>query len=95
MGKRRNLGAYLDVMARQNALAVQEVYKMGGRKAMTLKTAMEEVGYNDELRAEGMAEEAVKIARNCIEQGIPLKTVATVTKLSPRKVRELAAETSR
>jgi len=72
---------------------------MGGRKAMTLRTAMEEVGYNDELRAEGMAkgmaEEAVKIARSCIEQGIPIKTVATVTKLSPRKVRELAAETSR
>ena len=106
LGKRLNLGAYVDVMAQQNALAVQEVIEMGGKAAASLKTALENAGYNDRLRAEGRAEgrvkgraegriegetiKAIEVARNCIEQGLPLKTVASVTKLSPKKVRELA-----
>ena len=98
LGKRLNLGAYVDVMAQQNALAVQEVIEMGGKAAANLKTVLEDAGYNDKLRAEGRVEGRaegkvegmIEVARNCIEQGLPLKTVASVTKLSPKKVRELA-----
>ena len=86
-------------MAQQNAMAVQEVIEMGGKAAANLKTVLEDAGYNDKLKAEGRVEgrvegetrKAIEVARNCIEQGLPLKTVASVTKLSPKKVRELAA----
>ncbi|MCL2190499.1 MAG: hypothetical protein FWB79_00735 [Treponema sp.] len=96
VGKR--LRAYLAVIARHNALAVQEVIDMGGTAAVDLETVLENAGLiakweaQGEARGEakGKAEQTIEIARKCIEHGFPIDAVVSVTGLDPERVRELA-----
>jgi len=97
VGKR--LRAYLAVIARHNALAVQEVIDMGGTAAVDLETVLRNTGliakWKAEARIETQAEweaKTLNMARFFIEQGIPIDTVASGTGLDPELVRELADE---
>ena len=90
--------AYLDVMVRNNAFAVQEVLKMGRAKTPNLRVVLEEAGLIAEWKAEAEAEweaKTLEMARFFIEQGFPFETVVSGTKLAPEKVRELAGGTDR
>jgi len=91
------LRAYMDVMVKNNALAVQEVFKMGRKKEPTLESVLEEAGYIPKWKAKVEAEaqfeaHALEMARFFIEQGIPIETVVSGTKLAPEKVLELTGE---
>jgi len=92
VGKR--LRAYLAVIARHNALAVQEVIDMGGTAAVDLETVLENAGLIAKWEAQGevkgKAEQTIEIARKCIEHGFPIDAVVSVTGLDPERVRELA-----
>jgi len=101
VGKR--LRAYLTVIARHNALAVQEVIDMGGTAAVDLETVLRNTGLIAKWKAEARIETRIEtqaeweaktlnMARFFIEQGIPIDTVASGTGLDPELVRELADE---
>jgi len=88
IGKAAQIAAYLDVIMRANAGTLKEVIKMSDA-SITLEQVFEEVGWIAKWEARGKELEALKIAKNMINQGLPFETVVSLTQLDPEKVKTL------
>jgi hypothetical protein len=86
------IAAYLDVIMRANAKTLKEVINMSD-STITLEQVFEEVGWIAKWEARGKAEgkelEALKIAKNMINQGFSFETIVSLTQLDPEKVKAL------
>ena len=87
---------YIDVITRANARAIREAIKMS-KTEMTLDEIFEEAGFAAKWEARGKARgkvlgkemEALAIAKNMVQAGYTPEAVASMTKLSARKVMKL------
>ena len=80
--------AYFNVIAKANYEAMEEAINMSNA-AKSLDEVLERTGFT--ARAEAKAEErkALDIARNLVDMGFPLETVASATKLDLEKVKPM------
>jgi len=100
LGKAVKIAAYLDAILRANAGKLKEVINMSD-STITLEQVFEEVGWIAKWEARGKAEgkaegeatgkelEALKIAKNMIDQGFSFETIVSLTQLDPEKVKAL------
>ena len=87
-GKDARIQAYLDVIIKANARAIMEVTKMSD-ELLTPEKALRAAGIADYLEERGKKTEALAIAKNLVNLGIPFETVVSTTRLDPEKVKEL------
>jgi len=92
IGKAAQIAAYLDVIMRANAGTLEEVIEMSDT-TITLEQVFEKVGWIAKWEARGEAKgkelEALKIAKNMINQGLSFETIVSITQLDPEKVKTL------
>jgi hypothetical protein len=88
-GKAARLAAYLYAITSANYTATKEAIKMKN----SFDELMEETGlaarWEERGRVEGRAEEALGIAQNMVNLGLPIETVISATRLDPEKVKVL------
>jgi hypothetical protein len=89
-GKDARIAAYLQVIVKANPEIIQEAFM---ENSLTFEQILEKTGLTAELeargKAEGKAEEAVAIAQNMVNMGLPIETVVSATRLEPEKVKAL------
>jgi len=92
-GKAARLAAYLYAITSANKKASKEAIKMKD----VFYEVLEESGfiarmkekYRAKGRAEGKTEEALGIAQNMVNLGLPIETIISATRLDPEKVKVL------
>ena len=62
------------------------------KSGVTLEQVLEEVGWTAKWEARGRQNEALDIAKNLINLGLPAETIVSATKLDPEKVKMLFQE---
>ena len=86
------IGAYLDAIIRANKEILQEDYNMTDSLS-SVTNFLEEIGISAKWEAKGEARakenEALAIARNMVDLGLPPETVISATMLDPEKVKAL------
>ena len=91
-GKNARIQAFIEAIAKANYRAIKEAINMG-KPSLELEKVFEEVGWISKWEARGMTigeeRKALDIAQNMIDDGLPLETVVSYTKLDPEKVRKL------
>jgi len=95
-GKASRVSAYLDVITRANNASLREAFNMSSTQ-LSLEEILEEVGFAARWEAKGVAigearakeNEALAIARNMVDLGLPPETVISATMLDPEKVKAL------
>jgi hypothetical protein len=89
-GKTVRIAAYWDTIIRANARTIQEVLM---KDKLTIEQVLENAGLTAKWeargRAEGRTEEALSIAQNMVNLGLPPETVVSATQLDPEKVKAL------
>jgi hypothetical protein len=85
------IGAYKEAILRANFESIQEAIRMDAM--LMYEKLFEEVGWIAKWeargRAEGKNQEALAIARNLVDLGLPAETVISATGLDPEKVKAL------
>jgi predicted transposase YdaD len=84
LDKAARVKAYLYAVTEANIYVIREAMKMG-KDRLTLEQVLEEVG----LIAKWQEAEALTIAQNLVNLGVPFETVISATNLDPEKVRPL------
>ena len=83
-----DIGAYLHAIAQANAKTIKEAIKMSNSR-LTIEQVFEDVGWITKWEARGEERKAIGIAKNMINSGFPVETIAAITELDPVKVKEL------
>jgi hypothetical protein len=86
--KAASIAAYRDVIARANVGIIQEAF-MGKRSSLTLEQVIENTGLGAKWEARAKESEALTIAQNMVNLGLPIETVVSATRLDPEKVKML------
>ena len=92
LAKRMNVEALWDVIIRANVQILKEAAEMG-KRTPTLEEVFVKIGLAAEAESKGEARgrksEALDIAKNMANHGLPMETIAAVTKLKPEIVKKL------
>jgi len=78
--------AYINAIAKANYLAVKEAIAMS-EPAKSLEDVLIRTGITARAEARGRTAEALEIAQNMVNLGIPFETVVSATKVDPEKVK--------
>ena len=92
-----NIGAYLETILWANYRMIQEAIGMDV-VMQTYEKLFEKVGWTAKWeargKAEGKAQEALAIAKNLVDLGLPAETVISATRLDPERVKALYQHSS-
>jgi len=92
LDKAARVQAYIYVIAKANSLAIEEALNMS-RPAVSLEEVLERTGVTARAEARGEARgearEALAIAQNLVNLGVPFETVVSATRLDPEKVKTM------
>ena len=92
LDKAASVKAYINVIVKTNYQAIEEAMEMR-EPAKSLEEVLERTGINARAEARGEARgrerEAITIAQNMVNLGIPFETVVSATKLDPDKVKTM------
>jgi hypothetical protein len=84
--------AYIHAISMANFRSVEEVMNMSSA-ARSLDEVLERTGFNARAEARGEARgkehKALDIAREMVNSGFPLETIASITKLDPEKIKAM------
>ena len=87
-GKAAHLQAFISVIAKANAHAIKEAINMR-KETLTLDEVFEQTGMAARWEAKAKEREALTIAQNMINLGLPMEIVISATKLDPEKLKML------
>ena len=88
LDKTARINAYMDVIAKANYKAIEEVIKMN-KPAKSLDEVLVRSGFVARVESRTRESTTIDIAKNLVKLGLPLETIITATKLESEKVKEL------
>ena len=66
-----------------------------GKSGLTIEQVFEEVGWTAKWEVKGEERKALEVAKNLLDIGLPVETIASATRLEVEKVKTLSREGNR
>jgi len=81
--------AYIDAISRANPKKVKEAIRMS-KSTLTLEQVFIDVGWTAKWEAKGKVDGKLEVAKKALAEGLSKKTIAAITGLKPKAIKELA-----